>query len=163
MNLIEKNINNNIIYDNNSQEEDNDDNTNEITCLKNEERELQLSTFFKREPSCELIVIDNFYNNPIDTRNYILTQYFIIKRNFPGQRTKSYANEELKEIIQKYIEPFAGKITKKDNSDDGLIYNGSFQYTTSTERSWVHTDKLNNWAGIIFLNIFFTKLHLFIL
>ena len=64
------------------------------------------------KPSCGLIVIDNFYNNAMETRNYILTQEFTVKGNFPGQRTISYANEHLKEIIQKYIEPFGGKITE---------------------------------------------------
>jgi len=107
-------------------------------------------------PSCGLIVIDNFYNNPMETRNYILTQNFSVKGNYPGQRTISYANETLKKSIQKYIEPFAGKITnfpilKTDNSDNDKIYNGAFQYTTSRDRSWIHTDKYNNWAGVLFL------------
>jgi hypothetical protein len=109
-----------------------------------------------KSPSCNLIIIDNFYNNPIDTRNYILTQDFKVRGNYPGQRTISYATSELRNIIQKYIEPFAGKITsfpipKKDNSDASTIYNGAFQYTTSRDRSWVHTDGYNNWAGVLFL------------
>ena len=92
----------------------------------------------------------------MDTRNYILTQEFSVKGNFPGQRTISYANEHLKETIQKYIEPFSGKITvfpcpKPDNSDAKDIYNGAFQYTTSRDRSWIHTDKWNNWAGVLFM------------
>ena len=49
-------------------------------------------------PECGLIIVDNFYNNPIETRNYILTQNFIVKGNFPGQRTISYATDELKNI-----------------------------------------------------------------
>ena len=107
-------------------------------------------------PSCGLIVIDNFYNNPYETRNYILTQEFSVKGNYPGRRTKSYANEHLKEIIQKYVEPFGGKITEfpipqKDGSDEAIIYNGSFQYTTSRDRSWIHIDGFNNWAGIVYL------------
>ncbi len=54
----------------------------------------------KRSPSCSLIIVDDFYNNPMDTRNYILSQEFEVKGNYPGQRTISYASEELKEIIQ---------------------------------------------------------------
>ena len=42
------------------------------------ERQNKYKFFFedlkKRNPSCGLIVIDNFYSNAIDTRNYILTQ-----------------------------------------------------------------------------------------
>jgi hypothetical protein len=62
-------------------------------------------------PSCKLIVIDNFYNNAKETRDYVLSQEFSVRGNYPGQRTISYATEELKALIQKYLEPFAGKIT----------------------------------------------------
>ncbi len=109
-----------------------------------------------RKPSCGLIVIDNFYDNPYDTRNYILSQDFVVRGNYPGQRTISYANQQLKTIIQKYVEPFGGKITdfpmpKEDGTGASGIYNGSFQFTTSRDRSWVHIDGYNNWAGVIYL------------
>ena len=109
-----------------------------------------------RNPSCGLIVIDNFYNNALDTRNYILTQEFLVRGNYPGQRTISYANEHLKETIQTYVEPFGGKITdfpipNEDGLNASKIYNGSFQYTTSRDRSWVHIDGHNNWAGVLYL------------
>jgi Family of unknown function (DUF6445) len=103
----------------------------------------------KRSPSCSLIVVDNFYNNPMDTRNYILTQEFSVYGNYPGQRTQSYASEELKQTIQKYIMPFAGKIIDFPMTSDS--YNGAFQYTTSRDRSWVHIDGFNNWAGVLFM------------
>lgn len=103
----------------------------------------------KRSPSCSLIIVDDFYNNPMDTRNYILSQEFEVKGNYPGQRTISYASEELKEIIQNYIMPFAGKITDFPMNSD--TYNGSFQYTTSRDRSWIHVDGFNNWAGVLFM------------
>jgi len=110
-----------------------------------------------RSPSCGLIIIDNFYNNAYETRKYVLTQEFVVRGNYPGQRTISYANNELKDIIQKYVEPFGGKITdfpipKEDGSDASCIYNGSFQFTTSRDRSWVHIDEFNNWAGVLYLN-----------
>lgn len=109
-----------------------------------------------RIPSCGLIIIDNFYNNPYDTRKYILTQEFLVRGNYPGQRTISYANIHLKDTIQKYVEPFGGKITdflipKEDGSNASGIYNGSFQFTTSRDRSWVHIDGFNNWAGVLYL------------
>lgn len=126
--------------------------------------------FMLRPPSCGIIVVDNFYNNAQGTRDYILTQEFSVKGNFPGQRTISYANEHLRDIIQGYVAPFGGKITefpmpsssktenkkdsnKKDSNkkDDKAIYNGSFQYTTSRERSWIHSDGWNNWAGVVYL------------
>jgi hypothetical protein len=104
-----------------------------------------------------LIIVDNFYNNAPDVRKYILTQEFSVKGNYPGQRTISYATEELKTIIQKYVEPFAGKIIdfpipNTDLSDSTTIYNGAFQYTLASDRSWIHADKWNNWAGVLFLS-----------
>jgi hypothetical protein len=165
MNIIEKKIENSIIIDTDDNDTNDEDNetigkndiinisANEVNLKDNNFDKLKLS---RKSPSCGLIIIDNFYNNAMETRNYILSQEFSVKGNFPGQRTISYANEHLKEIIQKYIEPFGGKITEfpypsPDNLNTKPIYNGSFQYTTSRDRSWVHTDKWNNWAGIIFM------------
>ena len=123
--------------------------------MSNKQQEL-FNDIKNRNPSCGLIVIDNFYNNALDTRNYILTQEFSVRGNYPGQRTISYANQHLKETIQKYVEPFGGKIIdfpipKEDGSDALTIYNGAFQYTTSRDRSWVHIDGYNNWAGVLYL------------
>ena len=125
----------------------------------NDNKENKLKEAFQlRGPSCGLIVVDNFYNNAQGTRDYILTQEFSVKGNFPGQRTISYANEHLRDIIQTYVAPFGGKITEfpmpsssENKKDDKAIYNGSFQYTTSRERSWIHADGWNNWAGVLYL------------
>jgi len=124
------------------------------------ERQIKSKKLFddiqKRSPSCGLIIVDNFYNNPIETRNYILTQEFMVRGNYPGQRTISYANIGLKETIQKYVEPFGGKIIdfpipKENDSNDSSIYNGAFQYVTSRDHSWVHIDGANNWAGVLYM------------
>jgi len=169
MDIIEKTIENNIIIDindgvNDDANDDANDTNNANTMTRNQDTTNhptidmdQLTNLtFKRGPSCGLIIVDNFYNNAMDTRNYILTQDFSVKGNFPGQRTISYANDHLKEIIQTYVEPFGGKIVdfpcpNADNSNAAEIYNGAFQYTTSRDRSWIHTDKWNNWAGVVFL------------
>jgi len=153
MNTIEKKMVNNIIDETgNTIENEEPMNVKELIKPK---LESVFNNRLKCGPSCGLIVIDNFYNNPMDTRNYILTQEFSVKGNFPGQRTVSYANEDLKKIIQQYIEPFGGKISEfpmpKSDTNKEEIYNGSFQYTTSRDRSWIHTDSWNNWAGIVFL------------
>ena len=88
-----------------------------------------------------LIIMDDFYSNPIELREWILEQDFNRKGNYPGQRTESYANQEIKELIEKYIYPFAGNITffdmDKNNPNND---NGSFQYTLCSDRSWIHTD-----------------------
>jgi hypothetical protein len=149
---------NNIVID----IDDNDDNDIEkndnpvVSTNKLLTQIKEIKRFKPKSVKGSLIIIDNFYNNAMDTRNYVLTQEFSVKGNYPGQRTISYATEELKNIIQKYVEPFAGKITqfpmpKADMSDAASIYNGAFQYTISRDRSWVHTDAWNNWAGVLFL------------
>lgn len=175
MNFIEKKIEGNIFND--TKTISNDDTTLQDSNYDVEEKEKKntplgnrlqdiLKTEVKkslltadintRGPSAAIIVIDNFYNNAMETRNYILTQEFSVKGNYPGQRTISYANDYLKDVIQKYVEIYGGKITrfecpKPDNSDAGDIYNGMFQYTTSRDRSWIHCDAWNNWAGVLFL------------
>lgn len=119
-------------------------------------KELLAEDVNKRKPSCGLIVIDNFYNNPMETRNFILSQDFNVRGNYPGQRTRSFAHNDLKDNIQELIFPFGGKITDfpmpdETNMNDNNIYNGSFQYTTSRDRSWIHVDGFNNWAGIVYM------------
>ena len=111
-----------------------------------------------RGPSCGLIVIDNFYKNAYKTRKYVLSQEFSVRGNYPGQRTASYANQNLKDIIQGYVMQFGGKITDfpmpdetKDDKSNADIYNGSFQYTNSRDRSWVHIDDFNNWGGVLYM------------
>jgi hypothetical protein len=98
---------------------------------------------------CNLLVIDNFYNNAMETRNYTLTQDFKVRGNYPGQRTESFANIQLRNMIQGYIEHFSGKITDWPMEKDA--YNGAFQYTTSRDRTWIHNDGWNNWAGVLYL------------
>ena len=106
---------------------------------------------------CNVMVIDNFYTNVLETRNYILTQEFKIHGDYVGQQTISYASESLKEMIEGYIQHFAGKITdwpmpcetKGQNNTD--IYNGVYQYTTSRDKSFISTNGDNNWTGILYL------------
>lgn len=91
-----------------------------------------------------IIVIDDFYNNPTETRNYILTQDFHVTGNFPGSRTETYATNSLK----KYFQSIVGKeITWFPTRD---TYNGAFQYTTKDMTSWVHRDT-TRWAGVLYL------------
>jgi len=171
MNFVETQLNGNLLVDLLSKDEekllDKPMSDKSLKDKKNDKKpndkknDKLKEAFMIRPPSCGLIVVDNFYNNAQGTRDYILTQEFSVKGNFPGQRTISYANEHLRDIIQTYVAPFGGKITefpmpssseKKDSSKtEEAIYNGSFQYTTSRERSWIHTDGWNNWAGVLYL------------
>ena len=100
-------------------------------------------------PRCNVMVIDNFYNNPMETRDFILTQDFCVRGNYPGVRTKSFASEEIKNMLQDYVGPSGGKIIQFPMEEDA--YNGAFQITTSRDRSWIHTDGWNNWAGVLYM------------
>jgi hypothetical protein len=94
-----------------------------------------------------LIVIDDFYANPMEVRNFALNQQFNITGNFPGFRTTSLLNDTIKEAIQYVMHPFAGEIV--DWFEDG--HTGAFQYTTEDHHSWIHSDGGVRWAGVLYL------------
>lgn len=95
-----------------------------------------------------VIIIDDFYSNPDEVRAFALQQEFSVKNNFPGQRTKSFLNESTKEGLQKIVEPFSGRVLDWYEEEGGT---GSFQYTTALDRSWMHVDNYNTWAGVCYL------------
>ena len=92
------------------------------------------------------IIIDDFYSNPAEVREFALQQEFFVEGNFPGHRTKSFLSDGIKETIQDILRPFAGEITGW-----GGEYTGSFQYTTAFDRSWIHSDSYTDWAGVLYL------------
>jgi hypothetical protein len=92
------------------------------------------------------ITIDNFYEDPMMVREFALKQEFKVRGNHPGQRTVSFLDEDIKQKLRDILYPFAGEIT-----DWGGIHSGSFQYTISTDRSWIHCDGLSNWAAVCYL------------
>ena len=92
------------------------------------------------------LIIDDFYINPDEVREYALTQDFDVDGNYPGHRTVSHLDDDLKDSLQNLVEPFAGKITYW-----GGDYSGSFQYTTSEDRSWIHSDSTTGWAAVLYL------------
>lgn len=92
------------------------------------------------------LIIDDFYSNPEEVRDFALQQEFKVRGNYPGMRTEPFANEDIKETIESIIQPFAGKITRWHTE-----YTGCFQYTTAYDRSWIHSDSWNDWAGVLYL------------
>jgi hypothetical protein len=94
----------------------------------------------------ESLIIDQFYNDVDDVREFALNQEFAVRGNFPGQRTVSFLNDSTKNVIQNMIRPFAGEVTWW-----GGDYSGSYQYTVAHDRSWIHSDYTTNWAGVCYL------------
>lgn len=94
-----------------------------------------------------LLVIDNFYSDPDGVRKFALQQEFSVKGNFPGCRTKSFFTDDVKQAIEHYMQ-FAGKIT---NTYEKSGYTGAFQLATAGDRTWIHSDPYNMWAGVCYL------------
>jgi hypothetical protein len=95
----------------------------------------------------ELMIIDNFYTDPDSVRAYALSQPFDVKGNYPGARTKPYLPDDVKECIS-YWMAFAGPVTHWFE-DQG--YTGAFQVATAQDRTWIHSDHFNTWAGVCYL------------
>ena len=95
-----------------------------------------------------VIITDDFYGDPDSVRQFALSQAFDVTGNYPGSRTKSFLNPDIKEAIQTIVWPVGGEITKWYDVD-GMT--GSFQLTTAADRSWIHTDHFNKWAAVCYL------------
>lgn len=94
-----------------------------------------------------LFILDDFYTDPNEVREFALNQEFGVSGNYPGVRTKSFVNDTIVDTIQSQIQSLGGNITFWDTGE----YNGAFQYTTSRDRSWIHADQTTSWAGVCYL------------
>ncbi len=92
------------------------------------------------------ILIDDFYNNPYDVREFALKQEFSVVGNYPGFRTVSHTNPSIYSTIQEAVKNAGGQITNFSTDS----HNGSYQYALSSDKSWIHADE-QTWAGICFL------------
>lgn len=94
-----------------------------------------------------MLVVDDFYANPDNVRAFALSQEFGVKGNFPGARTKSFLTDDIKAAIS-YVVQFAGPVTDWFEESG---YTGSFQIATANDRTWIHSDHYNMWAGVCYL------------
>lgn len=92
-----------------------------------------------------LIIIDDFYSNPEEVREFALEQDFNVDGNYPGHRTKSFLTDGVKEYIASHLRPHHGEIEWPDSDNN---YCGAYQYTTSRDRTWIHADGTTTWAGV---------------
>ncbi len=106
------------------------------------ENKLENKSVFKEPPKQDVIIIENFYDNPDEIREMVLKENFNVKGNYPGQRTKSIMIGNMKEKFESII---GRKITYWPDE-----YNGSFQYVLENDKSWIHRDK-TDWSAIVFL------------
>lgn len=91
----------------------------------------------------EIVVIDDFLENPIAMRRFAMEQEFSVTGNYPGVRTRSFKTAELKARFEKLV---GARITYWPDE-----YNGAFQWTDGdTRQSWIHRD-LTDYAALIYL------------
>lgn len=98
--------------------------------------------------ACSAIIIDNFYDNPNEVREFALAQDFNVDGNYPGHRTQSFLTPSVQEWIAHHLRGVHGEPTWPKEED---TYCGAFQYTTATDRTWIHCDGWNDWAGVCYL------------
>ena len=98
-----------------------------------------------------LIIADNFYDDPYSIRNYALSQQFNVKGNFPGARTNPCLTDDIKGAINALVTYPGGGVTDWLNNPDGTVYTGAFQLCTAMDRTWIHSDYNNMWAGVCYL------------
>jgi glycosyltransferase involved in cell wall biosynthesis len=100
----------------------------------------------RQEQSRRIFVVDNFYSNPDEIRNYALTQveYEEDNRWYKGLRSKTtYRAKGTKESFEHII---GQKII-----DFESCYNGVFQIMRSHDQQVYHYDS-QRWAGMIYLS-----------
>lgn len=95
-----------------------------------------------------LIVTDNFYQDPDRVRKLALSMPFEVVGNYPGKRTKPYLPDDLKTAIQYIIQNAGGRVTDWFESSG---YTGAFQICTAQDRTWIHADSFNTWAAVCYL------------
>lgn len=93
-----------------------------------------------------IIVVDDFYNDGNKIRNFALSQNFDVRGNFPGFRTKEFLWKDVEDTIKKIVSPFTGNFIGFSKQ-----YSGSFQIATAKDRTWIHADNGNKWAGVCYL------------
>ena len=93
-----------------------------------------------------IIVVDDFYNNPDEVREFALSQPFDVTGNYPGARTKNFFNDSTKQTIQKLLPE--NVVNWLDGQEE---YTGDYQITSGYHSSWIHNDAYNNWTGVLYL------------
>ena len=61
------------------------------------------------------IIIDNFYDNPDEVREFALAQDFNVDGNYPGHRTQSFLTPSVQEWIAKACTKLQGQVTSGAN------------------------------------------------
>ena len=77
-----------------------------------------------------LVIAEDFYDNPDGVRKFALSQPFNVKGNYPGVRTKPFMNDSMKAVISNLV-AISGAVT---NWHEDCEFTGAFQLCTA--QSW---------------------------
>ena len=91
-----------------------------------------------------IIVVDDFYADPYSVRDLALNSDFEVKGNFPGQRTRPFSHDGIRDGIARAVGDSIA-LWPEDN------YNGAFQFSVANDQTWVHADHTTIWSGVVFL------------
>jgi hypothetical protein len=94
-----------------------------------------------------LVIAEDFYDNPDEVRQFALSQPFDVRGNYPGARTKPFMNDSMKAVISNLVAT-SGAVT---NWHEDCGFTGAFQLCTAQDRTWIHADSFNTWAGVCYL------------
>jgi hypothetical protein len=93
-----------------------------------------------------MIIVDDFYDNVDQVREYALNKTFNIKGNYPGYRTEA---EDVRQ--HNYLRIFfEDNIVQKKITYWPREYNTAYQITNKEDKTWIHHDE-TQWAAVIYL------------
>ena len=93
-----------------------------------------------------VLVIDNFLDNPDKVRESVLKINFITSGSFPGKRSFR-ADPDYQQMIKNKLETILNKELYFPSKFDSFC----FQLCLEDAESWVHVDG-TEWAGVLYLN-----------
>jgi hypothetical protein len=97
------------------------------------------------DQSCNLIVIDNFYENPEEVREFALLQDFHITGNFPGLRTtRTFGGIQLRDKIESYIRQYGYKFIDFDVHEFSDNCSFTLNIASDIAKTWIHIDDAYN-------------------
>ncbi len=99
-----------------------------------------------------LIVIDNFYEDPDSVRDQALSYRFDFVAHWPGMRTYGVPEDQSLILKSKFEKILNQKITKWDtfDGDSKKDMNTCYQLCLKEDYTWVHHDK-TKWAAVCYL------------
>lgn len=107
------------------------------------QRQLPAITINPHAPA--VIVVDNYYSNPEQVREYAMSLEFN-----PNSKYHKGSRTETKTIFEGTKQSFEKLLGKKITVWDEHVYNGVFQYCTAQEALVYHTDN-QSYAAVVFL------------